>query len=73
MSVVYRLVLMILFQFDGSLERLIRESEQLRKTYGHLFDMVLVNNDIEETIQVLETTMEKIHSQPQWIPVSWVY
>lgn len=51
------------FQFDGSLERLVRESEMLRKAYGHLFDMVIVNNDIEETISILETTMEKIHTQ----------
>ncbi|XP_021944325.1 peripheral plasma membrane protein CASK isoform X3 [Folsomia candida] len=59
--------------FDGSLERLVRESEMLRKAYGHLFDMVIVNNDIEETISILETTMEKIHTQAQWVPVSWVY
>lgn len=25
----------------------------LRKAYGHLFDMVIVNNDIEETISIL--------------------
>ena len=47
-----------------------RDSEILRRAYGHLFDMVIVNNDIEETISILETTMEKIHSQPQWVPVS---
>ncbi|XP_055344173.1 peripheral plasma membrane protein CASK-like isoform X2 [Paramacrobiotus metropolitanus] len=58
---------------DGSLQRLANESVVLEATFGHYFDLVLVNNDIDMTIQRLETTMEDIHSQAQWVPVSWVY
>ncbi|KAL3091233.1 hypothetical protein niasHT_026492 [Heterodera trifolii] len=39
---------------DGSLERLVKESELLRQSFGHLFDCVLINNGIDETI--LEVT-----------------
>lgn len=60
-------------QYDGSLERLIKESALLKTTYGHYFDLVIVNNDIEETIRVLEQTMETLPSSAQWIPVSWIY
>ncbi|KAL3114031.1 hypothetical protein niasHT_014934 [Heterodera trifolii] len=35
---------------DGSLERLVKESELLRQSFGHLFDFVLINNGIDETI-----------------------
>ncbi|GAB6020802.1 hypothetical protein CHUAL_003460 [Chamberlinius hualienensis] len=59
--------------YDGSLERLAKESELLRQAYSHFFDATIVNNDIEETIRILEKTMEKINSMPQWVPVSWVY
>lgn len=62
-----------LFQPDGSLERLLRESELLRQAYGHYFDFVIVNNDIDETIRQLELIVEKLHTCPQWVPVSWVY
>ncbi|CAJ0609524.1 unnamed protein product [Cylicocyclus nassatus] len=58
---------------DGSLERLLRESEILRQAFGHLFDYVIVNNDIDETIVQLEQIAEKLPVCPQWLPVSWVY
>ncbi|CAH1134855.1 unnamed protein product [Ceutorhynchus assimilis] len=59
--------------FDGSLERLAKESEMLKQAYGHYFDLIIVNNDIDETIGALETAIEKVQTTPQWIPVSWVY
>lgn len=58
---------------DGSLERLLKESEILRQAFGHLFDYVILNNDIDETIRQLEIVVEKLHACPQWLPVSWVY
>ncbi|CAJ0575124.1 unnamed protein product, partial [Mesorhabditis spiculigera] len=58
---------------DGSLERLLKESEILRQAFGHLFDYVIVNNDIDETIAQLERLVEKLNVSPQWLPVSWVY
>ena len=32
--------------YDGSLEKLARESDSLRQAYGHFFDLTIVNNDI---------------------------
>lgn len=63
----------IIFQYDGSLERLAKESDMLRQAYGHYFDMTIVNNDIDETIAALEAAIERVQTTPQWIPVSWVY
>lgn len=60
-------------QYDGSLERLAKESDMLRQAYGHFFDLTIVNNDIGETISTLENAIEKVHATPQWIPVSWLY
>ncbi|KYM98754.1 Peripheral plasma membrane protein CASK [Cyphomyrmex costatus] len=63
----------ILNIIDGSLERLTRESDMLKHAYGHLFDLTIVNNDLEDTIAELEAAIERIHTTPQWVPVSWVY
>ena len=47
--------MVIFFQdFDGSLEKLARESDALKQAYGHFFDLTIVNNDIDETIRILE-------------------
>lgn len=60
-------------QYDGSLERLAKESDLLKQAYGHFFDLTIVNNDIEETIRQLEKSIETMNMTPQWVPVSWVY
>jgi hypothetical protein len=60
-------------QYDGSLERLAKESDLLRSAYGHFFDLTIVNNDIGETIATLENAIDKVHSTAQWVPVSWLY
>ncbi|XP_037075170.1 peripheral plasma membrane protein CASK-like isoform X2 [Pollicipes pollicipes] len=65
--------LQIMTDFDGSLERLTKESDLLKNAYGHFFDLTIVNNDIEETIQILEDDINTLGSKPQWVPVSWVY
>lgn len=59
--------------FDGSLEKLVRESDSLQMSYGHFFDLTIVNNDIDETIRILERALEKINTTPQWVPINWVY
>lgn len=64
---------LVSFQYDGSLERLAKESDMLRQLYGHFFDLTIVNNDISETIATLETAIERVHTTPQWVPVSWLY
>ncbi|XP_014604671.1 PREDICTED: peripheral plasma membrane protein CASK isoform X1 [Polistes canadensis] len=66
-------VLQNITDYDGSLERLAKESDMLKHAYGHFFDLTIVNNDIEETIAQLEAAIERVHTTPQWVPVSWVY
>uniref|UniRef100_A0A673B6P7 55 kDa erythrocyte membrane protein n=1 Tax=Sphaeramia orbicularis TaxID=375764 RepID=A0A673B6P7_9TELE len=50
-----------------------KESEAILTTYGHFFDVVLVNNDVDESVKGVEEAMESATSSPQWVPVSWVY
>jgi hypothetical protein len=40
--------------YDGSLERLAKESDCLKQAYGHYFDLTIVNNDIDETIRLVQ-------------------
>ncbi|KAF6780140.1 hypothetical protein AHF37_00348 [Paragonimus kellicotti] len=58
---------------DDSLERLARESQLLQQHYGHYFDLKIVNNNIEDTIQQLKRAIDEFQTNPQWIPVTWVY
>ncbi|XP_023212816.1 peripheral plasma membrane protein CASK-like, partial [Centruroides sculpturatus] len=58
---------------DGSLQRLAIESDILKQAYRHFFDLIIVNNDIEETILTLEKALDNTNNTQQWVPVNWVY
>ncbi|XP_077572292.1 peripheral plasma membrane protein CASK-like isoform X9 [Stigmatopora nigra] len=58
---------------DDSLERLQKESEMLQQTYAHYFDQTIINNEIDDTLRLLEEAVELASKTPQWVPVSWVY
>ncbi|KAL8176142.1 UNVERIFIED_CONTAM: MAGUK p55 subfamily member 2 [Gekko kuhli] len=58
---------------DADLKRTVDESCRIQRGYGHYFDLSLVNDNMERTFQQLQQALEKLHSEPQWVPVSWVY
>ncbi|XP_020564610.1 peripheral plasma membrane protein CASK isoform X10 [Oryzias latipes] len=58
---------------DDSLQRLQLESETLQRTYAHYFDQTVINNEIDDTIRLLEEAVDLVSTAPQWVPVSWVY
>ncbi|XP_061445321.1 MAGUK p55 subfamily member 2 isoform X2 [Rhineura floridana] len=58
---------------DADLKRTVDESCRIQRGYGHYFDLCLINDNMERTFQKLQEALEKLHSEPQWVPVSWVY
>ncbi|RWS06723.1 peripheral plasma membrane protein CASK-like isoform X8, partial [Dinothrombium tinctorium] len=58
---------------DTSLCRLSRESDYIQNNFKHYFDLIVVNNDIEETAKKVEKAFAFFNSNSQWIPVSWIY
>ncbi|XP_068013655.1 55 kDa erythrocyte membrane protein [Melanerpes formicivorus] len=56
-----------------ALQQLQKESESIRSRYAHYFDLSLVNNGVEESLQLLQEAFEQACSSPQWVPISWVY
>ncbi|KAJ8276774.1 hypothetical protein COCON_G00085260 [Conger conger] len=58
---------------SASLQSIQKESDDILAAYGHSFDLVLVNNDVDESVKAVEEAIERVTSTPQWVPVSWVY
>ncbi|XP_044529088.1 MAGUK p55 subfamily member 2 isoform X2 [Gracilinanus agilis] len=58
---------------EADLKRTVEESSRIQRGYGHYFDLTLVNDNLERTFRELQTAMEKLRTEPQWVPVSWVY
>ncbi|XP_053329876.1 55 kDa erythrocyte membrane protein isoform X2 [Spea bombifrons] len=49
------------------------DSEELRSRYAQHFDIMLVNNGVEQAVQDLLSAFDVACTTPQWVPVSWVY
>ncbi|XP_048853756.1 55 kDa erythrocyte membrane protein isoform X2 [Brienomyrus brachyistius] len=56
-----------------SLKTIQKESDAILSMYRHYFDLILVNNDVDESVKGVEEAIERATSTPQWVPVSWVY
>lgn len=58
---------------DHDLQRTVAESLRIESAYGKFFDLVIENDNMEASYKKLMNAVEKLHTQPSWVPVSWVY
>ncbi|XP_022104406.1 MAGUK p55 subfamily member 6-like isoform X2 [Acanthaster planci] len=58
---------------DQDLQKTVDESARLERAHNHLFDVVIVNSNLEETFLQLQQAIEDMASKRQWVPVDWVY
>ncbi|VDD87354.1 unnamed protein product [Enterobius vermicularis] len=57
---------------DADLEQMVASGEHLYQMYGHLCDVVLVNENLDFTVKQLCQTVIKLDNSPSWMPASWV-
>lgn len=58
---------------DSELKRTVDESERIKRAYGHYFDLCIVNDGLEAAFRSLRSALEKLSTEQQWVPVSWVF
>jgi len=51
----------------------LEESGKIERKYKQFFDLVIVNDNMDETYNKLRHAIETLSTQSQWVPVSWVY
>ncbi|XP_053129356.1 55 kDa erythrocyte membrane protein isoform X2 [Hemicordylus capensis] len=58
-----------------ALQQLRKDSAAIQSRYAHYFDLLLVNNGVDETLEQLQEAFEHAcsSSSAQWVPISWVY
>ncbi|KAJ1362698.1 hypothetical protein KIN20_022350 [Parelaphostrongylus tenuis] len=56
---------------DYEIEQIINNSALLHKQYGHLFDAVIVNEDLEESFAQLVRLINDLETKPTWVPLCW--
>lgn len=58
---------------DVDLRKTVDESARIQRAYNHYFDLTIVNDNLDKAFETLQAAVDKLCSEPQWVPVNWVY
>ncbi|KAM4625211.1 protein PALS1 [Polymixia lowei] len=54
------------------LRDIIEKAREMEQSCGHLFDAVIVNSDQDKAFNELLRLINKLDTEPQWVPSSWL-
>ncbi|KAF2367597.1 PDZ domain [Trinorchestia longiramus] len=58
---------------EDDFKRTIDESARLERSYENYFDITIINNDLNDTFDQIMDALNRLATEPQWVPVTWVY
>ncbi|XP_072110003.1 MAGUK p55 subfamily member 7 isoform X2 [Mobula birostris] len=58
---------------DEDLQEMIKSAELIEAQSSHLFDKILVNDDLSVAYKELKATLDDLETKPFWIPVNWLH
>lgn len=58
---------------EEDLKHTVEESARLQRAFEKYFDLVLLNSNFDKTYEQLKEAIEALSTEPQWVPISWVY
>ena len=44
----------------------------MEENYGHYFDHIIVNSDLDRAYNELVEEINRLEVEPQWVPATWV-
>ncbi|XP_021915243.1 MAGUK p55 subfamily member 7 isoform X6 [Zootermopsis nevadensis] len=57
---------------DEEFQEMLHSSERIEFLYGHLFDEVIENADLSAAFEQLVRAVNRVETEPLWVPASWV-
>nr|AUG84432.1 Pals1 [Platynereis dumerilii] len=57
---------------EVELKEIIEHSRELEENYGHYFDYIIVNFDLDKAYNELLQEINHLEVEPQWVPAQWV-
>lgn len=71
MFLFYRILMSFYFQ-EEELKEIIATARDMEARWGHLFDMIIINNDTERAYHQLLAEINSLEREPQWVPANWL-
>lgn len=57
---------------DEEFQEILQSAARIEFLYSHLFDEVVVNADLPMAFEQLVNAVQRVESEPLWVPASWV-
>ncbi|XP_026638826.1 MAGUK p55 subfamily member 7 isoform X3 [Microtus ochrogaster] len=58
---------------EEDFQEMIKSAQIMESQYGHLFDKIIINDDLTMAFNELKTTFDKLETDTHWVPVSWLH
>ncbi|XP_029955753.1 MAGUK p55 subfamily member 7-like [Salarias fasciatus] len=58
---------------DEDFEDMVQTAQTMEAQYGHLFEKVIVNDDLSAAFDELRSALKSVETETHWVPVSWTH
>ncbi|XP_060920115.1 MAGUK p55 subfamily member 7 isoform X1 [Labrus mixtus] len=58
---------------EEDFEEMVKTAQTMESQYGHLFEKVIVNDDLSTAFGELRLALKKVEMETHWVPVSWTH
>uniref|UniRef100_A0A669EWS8 MAGUK p55 scaffold protein 7a n=1 Tax=Oreochromis niloticus TaxID=8128 RepID=A0A669EWS8_ORENI len=58
---------------EEDFQEMVNTAQTMETQYSHLFEMVIVNDDLDVAFSELQLALKKVETETHWIPVSWTH
>lgn len=58
---------------EEDFQEMIYASQMMENQYGHLFEKVIVNDDLTTAFSQLRQALRKVETEAHWVPISWTH
>uniref|UniRef100_A0A3P9H9B6 Membrane palmitoylated protein 7 n=1 Tax=Oryzias latipes TaxID=8090 RepID=A0A3P9H9B6_ORYLA len=58
---------------EEDFQEMVNTAQVMETQYGHLFEKVIVNDDLSTAFSELRSALKKVETEAHWVPVSWTH
>ncbi|XP_042075197.1 MAGUK p55 subfamily member 7 isoform X1 [Haplochromis burtoni] len=58
---------------EEDFQEMVNTAQTMETQYSHLFEMVIVNDNVDVAFSELQLALKKVETETHWIPVSWTH
>ncbi|KAF3703395.1 MAGUK p55 subfamily member 7 Protein humpback [Channa argus] len=58
---------------EEEFQEMVRTAQMMETQFGHLFEKVIINDDLSAAFTELESALKKVETETHWVPVSWIH